>query len=68
MSAGNKVLKEIVADLESVLNKCGIMYHVFYRTKSVMSIDSKLKKKSAEYKEKAKNARFIGSSYHSIFY
>lgn len=54
MSAGNKVLKEIVADLESVLNKCGIMYHVFYRTKSVMSIDSKLKKKSAEYKEKGK--------------
>lgn len=54
MSAGNKVLKEIVADIESVLNKCGIMYHVFYRTKSAMSIDSKLKNKGAEYREKGK--------------
>ena len=29
MSAADKVLKEIVTDLESVLNKCGVMYHVF---------------------------------------
>ena len=34
MSAGNKVLRDIVTDLEAVLNKCGVMYHVFYRTKS----------------------------------
>ena len=38
MSAGNKVLRDIVTDLEAVLNKCGVMYHVFYRTKSEMSI------------------------------
>ena len=31
MNAADKVLKEIVADLESVLNKCGVMYHIFYR-------------------------------------
>ena len=30
MSAGNKVLRDIVTDLEAVLNKCGVMYHVFY--------------------------------------
>lgn len=44
MSAGNKVLRDIVTDLEAVLNKCGVMYHVFYRTKSEMSIKNKLKK------------------------
>lgn len=49
MIAGNKVLRDIVTDLESVLNKCGIMYHVFYRTKSTMSIKNKLKKKAEEY-------------------
>ena len=46
MSAGNKVLRDIVTDLEAVLNKCGVMYHVFYRTKSEMSIKNKLEKKS----------------------
>ncbi len=45
MSAGNKVLRDIVTDLEAVLNKCGVMYHVFYRTKSEMSIKNKLGKK-----------------------
>lgn len=54
MSAGNKVLRDIVSDLESVLDKCGIMYHVFYRTKSVMSIENKLKKKAEEYRSKNK--------------
>ena len=54
MSAGNKVLKDIVTDLESVLNKCGIMYHVFYRTKSIMSIKNKLEKKAEEYRRKNK--------------
>lgn len=44
MSAGNKVLRDIVTDLEAVLNKCGVMYHVFYRTKSEMSIKNKLGK------------------------
>ena len=30
MSAANLVLKEIASDMETILNKCGIMYHVFY--------------------------------------
>ena len=51
MSAGNKVLRDIVTDLEAVLNKCGVMYHVFYRTKSEMSIKNKLGKKSEEYRK-----------------
>ena len=54
MSAGNKVLRDIVTDLESVLNKCGIMYHVFYRTKSILSIKNKLEKKAEEYRRKNK--------------
>lgn len=54
MSAGNKVLRDIVTDLESVLNKCGIMYHVFYRTKSIMSIKNKLEKKAEGYRRKNK--------------
>ena len=54
MSAGNKVLRDIVTDLESVLNKCGIMYHVFYCTKSILSIKNKLEKKAEEYRRKNK--------------
>lgn len=54
MSAGNKVLRDIVTDIESVLNKCGIMYHVFYRTKSIMSIKNKLEKKAEEYRRNNK--------------
>ena len=52
--AANKVLTYIVADLESVLNKCGIMYHIFSRTKSEISTKSKLTKKEDEYKAKGK--------------
>ena len=37
MSAANKVLKEIVSDLEAVLNQCGILYHIFSRAKSELS-------------------------------
>ncbi len=54
MSAGNKVLKEIVDNLESVLNRCGIMFHIFSRTKSELSIKNKLSKKAEEYKAKNK--------------
>lgn len=54
MSAGNKVLKDIATNLEHVLNKCGVMYHVFHRTKSVMSIKNKLERKANEYREKNK--------------
>lgn len=57
MSAGNKVLRDIVTDLESVLNKCGIMYHVFYRTKSIMSIKNKLEKKLRNIVEKTRKCR-----------
>ena len=54
MNAGNKVLRDIVTDLESVLNRCGIMYHVFYRTKTDMSIKNKLDKKAEEYRRNNK--------------
>lgn len=49
MSAANKVIREIIGDLENTLNRCGIMYHIFYRIKSPVSIKSKLEKKSEEY-------------------
>lgn len=54
MSASAKVLKEIVADLESVLDRSGIMYHIFSRTKSEMSVKSKLEKKEKTYREEGK--------------
>lgn len=54
MSAATKVLKEIVSDLESVLDRSGIMYHIFSRTKSEMSIKSKLEKKVDKYREEGK--------------
>ena len=57
MIAGNKVLRDIVTDLESVLNKCGIMYHVFYRTKSTMSIKNKLEKKLRSILDKTRKCR-----------
>lgn len=50
MNAADKVLKEIVADLESVLNKCGVMYHIFYRAKSGLSTKNKLEKKAETYR------------------
>lgn len=51
MGAADKVLKEIVTDLESILNKCGVMYHVFFRAKSELSIKDKLEKKAETYKK-----------------
>lgn len=54
MIAANKILKEIATDMESVLNKCGIMYHVFYRVKSEMSIKTKLEKKACSYRSNDK--------------
>lgn len=54
MKAGDKVLTEIVKNLEETLSKCGLMYHIFYRTKSERSVRSKLKIKEIEYREKGK--------------
>lgn len=54
MSAANLVLKEIASDMEAILNKCGIMYHVFYRTKSPQSIKNKLDKKAESYRAEGK--------------
>lgn len=54
MSAANWVLKEIASDMETILNKCGIMYHVFYRTKSPQSIKNKLDKKAEFYRAEGK--------------
>lgn len=45
------IYSEGAEDTEAVLNKCGVMYHVFYRTKSEMSIKNKLEKKSEEYRK-----------------
>ncbi len=52
--AADKVLKNIVADLESVLNKCGVMYHIFSRVKSEMSTKNKLDIKAEAYKAEGK--------------
>ena len=54
MSAGEKIIKEIVADLESILQKSGIMYHIFSRAKSTASIAKKLDKKSELYRSEGK--------------
>jgi len=54
MSAANLVLKKIASDMEAILNKCGIMYHVFYRTKSPQSIKNKLDKKAESYRAEGK--------------
>lgn len=54
MSAANLVLKEIASDMETILNKCGIMYHVFYRTKTPQSIKNKLDKKAESYRAEGK--------------
>lgn len=54
MKAGEKVLTDIVKNLEDTLSKCGLMYHIFYRTKSDLSVKSKLGQKEAEYREKGK--------------
>lgn len=68
MSAGNKVLRDIVTDLESVLNKCGVMYHVFYRTKSVMSIKNKLDKKAEEYRRKNKKMQDLLALHITLYF
>lgn len=54
MSAADKILKEIVSELESLLNKSGIMYHIFYRAKSEASIKNKLELKADSYKSENK--------------
>lgn len=54
MKAGEKVLTEIVKKLEETLSRCGLMYHIFYRTKSELSVSNKLKIKEAEYRERGK--------------
>jgi ppGpp synthetase/RelA/SpoT-type nucleotidyltranferase len=54
MSAADKVLKVIVTDLESVLNQCGVMYHIFSRAKSELSIKNKLEKKAETYRLEGK--------------
>ncbi len=50
MSSSDYVLREIVQELESNLNRCGIMYHIFQRTKSARSIEHKIKIKEEKYK------------------
>lgn len=54
MNAGEIVIREIVRKLESDLNRCGIMYHIFYRTKSAHSINRKMKMKEVKYRNEHK--------------
>lgn len=54
MGAGDIILKAIVTDIEDTLNRCGLLYHVFSRTKSTMSIRNKLCKKAEEYRKAGK--------------
>lgn len=54
MGAGDSILKAIVADIEETLNRCGLLYHVFSRTKSRMSIQNKLREKAEEYRRAGK--------------
>lgn len=50
MNPGEIVLKEIVRELEQNLNRCGIMYHIFQRTKSACSIKHKISIKEEKYR------------------
>lgn len=54
MSLGNIILRDIEEDLESHLNRCGIMHHIFSRTKSPLSIESKMRAKAEKYKNEHK--------------
>ena len=45
------ILGAIVDRLESDLQRCGFMYHIFWRTKSELSIKEKLEKKGEGYRE-----------------
>jgi ppGpp synthetase/RelA/SpoT-type nucleotidyltranferase len=51
MNAGEIVIRDIVQKLEADLNRCGIMYHIFYREKSEHSIKRKMEIKEKKYKE-----------------
>lgn len=50
----DSILGSIVEELDSELSRCGFMYHVFFRTKSDISIKEKLAKKAEEYKRNGK--------------
>lgn len=54
MKAGEKVLTDVVKNLEDTLSRCGLMYHIFYRTKSAQSVESKVKIKEEDYRGKGK--------------
>lgn len=48
------LLSNIEDGLKADLSRCGFMYHIFSRTKSISSTKQKLKNKAKEYKEKGK--------------
>ena len=54
MNSGDLVLKSIVEELTDTLSKCGLMYHIFYRTKSPESINKKMSKKAEAYRASGK--------------
>lgn len=54
MSAVNKVLTAIASEIINVLDNCGVMYRIFYRAKSSMSIENKMEKKADDYRNQDK--------------
>lgn len=54
MSAGNNILYDIEAKLKEDLERCGFMFHIFSRVKSIKSINAKLTKKAEEYRQNGK--------------
>lgn len=54
MSVSESILKKIVDDLNSSLMRSGIMYRIFYRAKSVQSIDKKMAAKAVDYRKNNK--------------
>lgn len=54
MGAGDKVLKTIVEEIQTSLMRSGIMYRIFYRAKSPMSINKKMMSKAEGYRAEGK--------------
>lgn len=53
------ILGAIVDRLESDLQRCGFMYHIFWRTKSELSIKEKLEKKGEGYRREGKKMQDV---------
>lgn len=54
MSAAESILSDIESKLEANLIKCGLMFHIFSRVKSVESLEKKMVKKAESYRQAGK--------------